>query len=221
MDRVIDKAMLTQAFDVYEASLAAEYARYESFEPSRKFYKRINKLIKSRTNIYHKLTLTKARRALVVAAIIVTLIAASLSVDAVREKIFSFFITGVGEVDVIEYGGNNGDVNPPAYTSEAAPSYLPEGYTLTDTQTTDESVLLYYENGGDYLTIEKFKKQSYKSAVDAEFKTSTRENYNGTDYIVKTDGEMTMLIWEDDYNVFEAVGFVGTDELLKTAASVK
>lgn len=220
MNKAIDNNLLTRAFGVYEEKLSAQYSEGTGFEPSEKFNKDMQKLIKSQTNIYHKATLTKTRRIMIAAALIVMIMGASLSVEAIREKIFSFFITSGSEVDVIEYDASLSDYQA-TIENVFKPSYIPEGYTLTDEQKGEGSSLLTYTKGDDFLTIEQFAKNAYKSASDAEFKTAAKENYEGIDFIVKTDEDMTMLIWERGGYVFEAVGYVGTDEMLKVAASVE
>ncbi len=218
MNNVINTDMLTQAFELYEEKLALGYASGESFTPSRDFDKKMNKMIKSQTNFYHRATLTKTRRVILVAAIIATLLAASLCVDAIREKIFSFFITSGQHLDVVEY--DTGGSYQSAF-SALKPSYIPKGYTLEDKGSDKQSAYYYYTKGDNYLSIEQFAAGEYKSAVDAEFKTSTEESVEGVKYIVKTsDDGMTMLIFDKNESVFEIVGFEPKSELLKVAASI-
>lgn len=220
MNKVIDSAVLSQAFELYENKRADEYAGSECFEPSKKFDKKIRKLIKSRTNIYHRVTLTKARKVMLAAAIIAAIMAASLSVDAIREKIFSFFVTGNEDYNIIEHLPDR-ETYPFRIDRVFAPSYIPEGYSLKESSNDENSAYLCYTKGDDYLTVEQFVVSDYYSASDIEFQTYTWEDYEGINFIIKTDDDMTMLIWERDGYVFEAVGYVGVDEMLKTAASVE
>ncbi len=220
MNNAIDSVLLSQAFGIYEDNLAAGYVGSKSFEPSEKFNKKMRKLIKSENSLYHRLTLTKARRIMLVAAIIVAVMTASLSVDAIREKIFSFFVTSGENYNVIEHSPDS-DFYHSQIESVLKPSYVPNGYKLSDSNSDTISSYLCYTKGDDYLTIEQFVAKDYVSASDIEFKTITRENYEGINFIIKTDEDMTMLIWERDGYVFEAVGYVGTDEMLRTAASVE
>ena len=206
MNKAIDNNLLTKAFGVYEEKLSTQYSEVTGFEPSEKFNKNMQKLIKSQTNVYYKATLTKTRRIMIAAALIVTIMAASL--------------TSGREVNVIEYDASASDYQG-FIENVFKPSYIPDGYTLTDEQKEEFSSLLSYTKGDDFLTIEQFTKNAYKSASDAEYKTEAKENYEGIDFIIKTDEDMTMLIWERDGYVFEAVGYVGCDEMLKIAASVK
>ena len=221
MNKAIDSNLLSQAFGEYEKKLSTQYSEESSFEPSEKFNKDMQKLIKSQTNIYHKATLTKSRRILVAAALIVMIMAASLSVEAIREKIFSFFITSGENYSILEHSPDDTNFYHPQLEKVLKPSYIPEGYELSESRDDTSSSYICYIKDDDYLTIEQFTASDYKSASDIEFKTMTREDYEGTDYIIKTDEDMTMLIWERDGYVFEAVGYEGTDEILKVAASVK
>ena len=221
MNKAIDNNLLSQAFGVYEEKLSTQYSEESSFEPSDNFNKDMQKLIKSQTNIYHKATLTKTRRVIIAAAIIVTIMAATLSVEAIRVKIFSFFITIEENYSVLEHSPDDNNFYHFQIEKVLKPSYIPEGYELSDSRDDTRSSYICYTKDDDYLTIEQFIASDYKSASDIEFKTMTRKDYDGTDYIVKTDEDMTMLIWERDGYVFEAVGYVGSDEMLKIAASVR
>ena len=62
MDNVIIRDTLVRAFEIYSGSLAESYPE-AVFEPSEKFERQMRKLIKSEKSVYHRLTLTKARRA--------------------------------------------------------------------------------------------------------------------------------------------------------------
>ena len=150
-----------------------------------------------------------------------TIMAATLSVEAIREKIFSFFITIEENYSVLEHSPDDNNFYHFQIEKVLKPSYIPEGYELSDSRDDTRSSYICYTKDDDYLTIEQFIASDYKSASDIEFKTMTRKDYDGTDYIVKTDEDMTMLIWERDGYVFEAVGYVGSDEMLKIAASVR
>lgn len=220
MDNVINRDTLVRAFELYSGSLAESYPE-AVFEPSEKFERQMRKLIKSEKSVYHRLTLTKARRALAIAAVIAALLAATMSVSAIRERIFSFFVTRGPQVDVTEYAEENAPSAAAKLDKTLEPAYLPEGYALEDSSADEESSYLLYSDGESFITIEQFAKSAYKSATDGEYKTEKRVAFDGVEYIVRTsDDGATLLVWEKGDCVFELLGFISEDELIKTASSL-
>ncbi len=219
MDNAINLDMLTEAFEIYEQNLAAEIPKAD-FEPSKDFERKMDKLIKSERSVYHRLTLTKARRAIAIATVIAVLLASAMSVSAIREKIFSFFVSRGNQIDVTEYDTEQASY-PTELERQLKPDYLPEGYSLEDSSFEDNSAYLLYTKGDDYLTIEQFVKSEYKSATDGEYKTEKKLTEDGTEFIVRTsDDGSVMLVFDKDGYVFELVGFESEDELVKTASSL-
>ena len=220
MNNVITKDMLESAFALYADNLAESYAGAE-FTPSSDFERKMNKLIKSETSLYHRITMTKARKALAVAAIIAALLAASLSVTAIREKLFSFFITRGDQTDVIEYDDAVVSDYKTSIKKVLTPAYVPEGYKLEDGGSDELSAYSLYSDGENYISVEQFVKSEYRSASDGEYELKKEENIGGTDFIVRSsDDGAVLLVWEKDGYVFELVGFAGEDELIKTALSL-
>ena len=80
--------------------------------------------------------------------------------------------------------------------------------------------MMTLENGDSFITIEQFTKKSYVSASDSDFDAVRTVSFNGTDYIVRTSDDTVMLVWERGGYVFEAVGFIGEDDMLKLASDV-
>ena len=221
MNNVITKDMLESAFALYADRLADGCAGAE-FTPSADFERKMNKLIKSETSLYHRLTLTKARKALAAAAIIAVLLAASMSVTAIREKLFSFFITRGAQTDVIEYGDSTEPDEKNTIEKVLAPAYIPEGYKLEDSGSDGLSAYSLYSDGENFISVEQFVKSEYKSASDGEYTLKKEENISGIDFIVRSsDDGATLLVWEKDGYVFELVGFESEDELIKIALSVE
>ncbi len=221
MDRAIDNAMLTQALALYEEQWLGDFSEDNAFEPSDKFDKKMTALIKSRDNIFRRATYTRTRKVIAVAAAIAVLLGSMMSVGAIRETILNFFITRGSNVNVMEYGDATEPTTCPKTIERAMnPGFVPDGYVLSDESADDTSRRLFYTKGESYITIEQFTKDSYSSASDSEFSNAETKAYEGTEYIVRADDDMTMLVWEKNGYVLELVGFEPESELLKTAASV-
>ena len=76
---------------------------YSDFNPSDKFKKNMQRIIKSCDNVYYKITLTKARRIVCIIAAIIAILCSSLTVGAVREVLKDFFIKRFATHDTIGY----------------------------------------------------------------------------------------------------------------------
>lgn len=223
MDKVLDNSMLTQALLIYENKLERACEEAVAFNTSKDFEKKMEKLIKSQHSVYARLTLTKARKLILVAALVAVLLAATLSVGANRKKIFSFFVTREQQLEITSYEPQAGESFPEKIDKPLSPSYVPEGYSLEISDGDSKSNSLLYTDGDDYLSIEQFVKSEYTSATDAEFSETKKESRDGVDYIVRKDIDdgMTMLVFEKDGYVFELVGFLSEEEMFKTAQSLE
>ncbi|MEE3428841.1 MAG: DUF4367 domain-containing protein [Ruminococcus sp.] len=221
MDKIINNELLVKSLEIYENQRLKEYDALKPFAPSESFIKKMDKLIKSQSNYFYKATRTKARKvaAILVAAIVLT--ASAMSVTAIRESILGFFISHTSEVDVIEYNNENPESYPKTLNEHFTPSYIPEGYKLEDETSDSTSRELYYVKGENYIDFEQFTKAEYSSASDSEFSAPEKVTDNGMEYIMRTDEDMIMLVWEDKGYVFEMTGFVDKDEMFKIARSVK
>lgn len=220
MDNIINNETLKRAVELYEQKRLSEYDKLESFTPSENFEKNMNKLIKSQSNYYYKLTRTKVRKVVTVFAAAVVIIASMMSVTAIRETILGFFILHTSEVDVIKYG-NQGSY-PETIKSAFTPSYIPKGYTLEDKTSDSTSRELYYVKGDNYIDFQQFTKGEYSSASDGEFSAPEKINDNGQNYIIRTSDDNTvMLVWEKSGYVFEMTGFESKEEMFKIARSIE
>lgn len=222
MEKTLDRNTLIKALEIYENSWLDTVSEDAAFEPSENFDRKMKRLIKSQNNVYYKATLTRARKVLVIAAAISVLIASLMSVSAVREKVLGFFISHENTYEVTEYDNSNQSDSPGTIERQFTlnPADFPEGYELSETAADDESVMMTLENGDSFITIEQFTKKSYVSASDSDFDAVRTVSFNGTDYIVRTSDDTVMLVWERGGYVFEAVGFIGEDDMLKLASDV-
>ena len=222
MEKTLDRNTLIKALEIYENSWLDTVSEDAAFEPSENFDRKMKRLIKSQNNVYYKATLTRARKVLVIAAAISVLIASLMSVSAVREKVLGFFISHENTYEVTEYDNSDQSDSPGTIERRFTlnPADFPEGYELSETAADDESVMMTLENGDSFITIEQFTKKSYVSASDSDFDAVRTVSFNGTDYIVRTSDDTVMLVWERGGYVFEAVGFIGEDDMLKLASDV-
>ena len=222
MNKAISNEMLAKALELYEEKRFEDYENLKEYTPSDSFDRRMEKLIKSQSNYYYKITLTKARKAVAVFAAAVVIIASMMSVSSIRESILGFFISRGNEVDVIEYNNENGTAYPKSLERKFTPAFIPEGYKLEDSTSDNVSRELYYVKGDNYIDFQQFVKNEYSSASDGEYSSPEKISDNGQDYIIRTsDDKMIMLVWEKNGYVFEMTGFLSRDEMFRIAKSAK
>lgn len=220
MNNTVSEEVLVNGLELYINNRFAMYNKSQEYIPSEAFEKRMQKLIKSQNNVYHKVTLTNVRKAVVVFAAAVALLASALSVTAIREKVLEFFITSESGVKVIEYDTKSADY-PKTIKSFYSPSYIPAGYKLEDKSSDDISAEYYYVSGDKYIDFQQFTKDEYSSASDEDFSAPKNVNRNGQDYILRTANDTVMLVWEKNGYVFEMTGFEELNEMYKIAESAR
>ncbi len=219
MENFPNDNVLIQALELCEESWLSTLTVTEVIIPSDKFKRKMQKLIKSQTNVYHKITYTRSRRVISALVAALILLASAMSVGAIREAVLGFFVSRGSEVDFLEY---NTEAQTYPQTIETAYSllFVPEGYALDDRYTEKLSAFRLYVSGDDYLSFGQYTKSSYKSASDSGFSEIRTQSFEGIDYIIRTsDDKAVMLVWEKDGYVFELVGFEEESEMLKIAAS--
>ncbi len=219
MEKIITDELLTDALKIYEANMLSNLPQHDII-PSKKFERRMERMIKSQSGIYYRMTCTRARRAIAIAAAVAILIASVMSVGAVREAIFNFFVSRSANVDYIEYN-TEAESYPAELSSKYSPEYIPEGYELSDEYSDATTALELYTCGDNYLKIQQFVKGVYVAASDNEFSQIKTRSKDGADYIIRTDGDGAYMIVFEKYGyVFELVGFLPEDEMLKIAGSI-
>jgi hypothetical protein len=217
MDNVIKTDMLKKALEIYE-NKQLDSLEEKPFDTTSEFDAKMRRLIESQNSVYKRITLTKTRKVLAAMVAAMIILVSALSVGAIRDKIFSFFVNH-GKVKIIEYDTENSKEYPKTLKKLYALSAVPDGYKLTDSGTENDHLFRIYTKGDNYLSFEQFTKESYKSATDIEF--IGKENYKGIGYVVQNDGDTTVLTWEKDGYVFELAGFLDKNEMLSLARSAE
>lgn len=214
---------LKQAFREYmEERMESGIYREDEFKTSEKFEKKMEKAVKSEHNFYHKATLTKTRKILLIAAIIVTLLMASLSVGAVREMIAGFFVEHFSNHNTV-YSNTEGSKYPTEIERIYKLNYLPKGYKLeTEDITTDNNVCIYFNKNGDSIVYEQNTKNNYSINIDNEHTTQSKETYNNQEYyIYNYKNQEYVIVWDNGEYIFSISGKLSKNEMFKLCKSLK
>ena len=224
MTNSFEKLVSVAVCDYAEERLSGTLYNEGEFVFSNEFEKKMQKMLKSEHNVYHKLTLTRARKVICLAAIITAALLASLSVEAGRSIIANFFVDSSQDHDTITVKNNDIAVYPEKIEKKYMLTALPKDYKLIDEDLSDDCALLTYSNGESEFTFDQYIKADYEADIDNENSENTEVVYNGQKYLVSVmESEeyiSTDIIWDNGEYVFMACGAFPKDKMLKICDSL-
>lgn len=161
------------------------------------------------------------RYAVVLVAALLAAFGAVMSVEAWRQAFFSFFQKKYPTYSDVSYEQIK-DISLPETLIKYAPTYIPEGYVLTESDTSPASNYLYYENDQDEsIFFLQMRLDTATFAIDTEREDFVEIDLGGqTARFLPNEGEYTLL-WENSYYAFILTVNTDKDELIKIAKSTK
>lgn len=181
---------------------------------SKKHIRRMNALMdKMRGNVYHHFT-TRAIKIMLVAAVLFALLLSAFVIPSSRE----FIIDNLGIYSTYQLTEDNGN----SVSGEISVGYVPEGFELESVEKTSIGVSYSYSSKNNSL----FMVNKYSSVIKIDFdteKTDAREiliNNEIYTYFESYSGNCGLMWHENDY-IYQVVGALTEDELLKIAETVK
>ena len=225
-NNILTDTLLYDALEIYNNEwVTSEEFSKEKFETSEKFNKKMQKMIKSRSNIYYKATLTGLRRAICVIAAILTLMLSTLSVGAVREAIGDFFVKVFSTHDDISY---NEQIDKPKSYHETIEKiyelgYVPDGYELVDYSADTNNVSYMYFLDDKAIMFMQSTKSAYTVNVDNENSVKSIETYDNQEYMIysSTNSPDIVLIWDNGEYIFSLTGNLNKSEAIELCKSLK
>lgn len=102
-------------------------------------------------------------------------------------------------------------------------TYIPEGYTLTDSKDTQISNLRTFSKGDNVFSIYYYSHSIEKTSINILSNSYYEITINGMKgyYIEYKDPDMNNLIWGDDTYSFSIRGTLPKKELIKIAENIK
>ena len=214
--------ILSQAYTEYaEEKLKNEPFNEEEFKTSKSFEKKMNKMIKSERSIYHRLTLTRTRKILLIAAIITALLLSSLSVSAVRNFVANLFVTEHSNHNTLI--ANIEDGNYPKRLEELYEiKNIPKGYKLTSKEVTENSAEYIYNDNKDSLIFSQMTKDGFIGNWDNKHSDHSARIYKGQEYyIINYDNGEKIIIWDNGKYIFNLSAKVPEKTLFSLCDSLK
>ncbi len=142
-----------------------------------------------------------------------------MSVEATRIAIFNAVLSWHEQYTEIEYGASD------AQGGIYRPTYLPDGYSEKEFRPVGILTMIVYENeAGDQLVFSQEEAGHTKTAVDNEHTDYFEVQISGNAghlFKAQVEGNASFLIWEDHGIVFNLIGVVDGEELIRIGESIK
>lgn len=201
----------------------AERTGHEKIKPSDKFKLGINKALKEKGEApYYGFFRIRRRRVLAVIAAVVLLFALCMSVTAIRETLFGFFINMFEDHSVVYVDKGNKD-RPKSVTEFYRPSYVPEGYEVKSEDRFAAIYSIYLEN--DENGYIDYSQSTYYGALIFDTAESTEIRYVNENLTLNIyrSARSVIVFWSDNKYVYiiSASKPLCEDELINMALSLK
>jgi hypothetical protein len=194
----------------------------------RKFKRRLNSYYRKHLLSQLHIMKTINKIAVVVLVVLFMFTTAMVTASAFRTKVLNFIINMEEKYTSFRL---KGDQTPSGedqlkieWTNSYAPTYVPEGYEVSNDYFSDTLKKLIFstkQNENSYILYAEYS-SSNSLAVDTEQASLVETvKINDTTGTAVTKGSLISIIWEMDSHMFVVEGTVGTEELIKIAESIK
>jgi hypothetical protein len=185
-----------------DEKLDSKIYRDDEYKTSKSFEKKMARMLKSENHLYYKLTLTRARKIICIAAIIIAILLSALSVEAVRNFVANFFVTQHSNHNTFIANLDNGNY-PDKLEELYELGYIPDGYKFSEKNLSEESATYIYNSEEDSLIFSQITKTAFKSNWDNKYSEQGTEIYNGQEYYVMNyeNGE-NVIMWDSGEYIF-------------------
>lgn len=173
-----------------------------------------------------------SKKLITVAAMVVFVAVVSLSSvvvasaearEAVAEAIYHLMIKEYDRYTEVSIGNSTGFIDPEIYDWEGAyaPTYIPEGFSISDTQFTNNDKSVMYSHGEDYFYISQTNNLSY-ARIDTEGSEHVEKIIIGnSEAFLVYENEIVSLVWICGETYLSIDGKISIDEAIKIAEGIK
>jgi len=160
------------------------------------------------------------------AAIILLIIIAGIStliftVEAIRVRVFNYFIERNERYTEIRVEEEN-DIETPELDWENyyQPTYMTEGYYFESEEDGGLIKILNYSDGKNQIIITQTN-NSAGIQIDTEDATTERININGNEGFLTIKEDRSMIFWHNEERSFTITGNIKKEEIIKIAESIE
>lgn len=217
---------LWEAFDLYvrrqDAALPTE-EELSSVTLSPRFHARMNKLLTRRKRGYYRLFGTWGRRvASVVLALLIAATTVTLSVRALRERVMEFFAQIFETHTAVTFADDTPDVSDDIVFEPRKPSYVPDGYVVTQKQELPSNHRVVYANDkGEQIHYWQHWRENGELQANTEDINYTEVTIRDCKGIVYNNKGVVTLLFSDDRYTYVCSSLGSLEELIRIAESVQ
>lgn len=224
--RLTSQEKLKKAVELYSLKMQQEFPSPEELanlpEPSARFQKKMNRLLRRQKKSYYRLINTSLKR--VTAAILIFLLSISclMTVEAIRTPIINFFTKVYEEYTQVTLNHDQKEVPAKLHIEEIyAPSYLPEGFEKNMEEITDNYLLFEYVNKENhYVLLQQFSYDDPSIAINTEDITYETVMIFDSVGIYYDNMGIQSILWYYDGYTFSVIADIGKEEIIKVAQSI-
>jgi len=160
------------------------------------------------------------------AAIILLIIIAGIStliftVEAIRVRVFNFFIERNERYTEIRIEEENNIKTPELdWENYYQPTYMPEGYYFESEEDGGLIKILNYSDGKNQIIITQTN-NSAGIQIDTEDATTEKININGNEGFLIIKEDRSMIFWHNEERSFTITGNIKKEEIIKIAESIE
>lgn len=178
------------------------------FTFSKRFYKKMDKLVRSQRKVYYRFINTALKRVAVICVAFLTLLTVTFSVEAIREPVIKFIKQVYETFTNYSFSGDTTD----KITKEYIMTWLPEGFEQTDTIKGDTIVTTVYENSlSEKIKFTQERTSNAKHSFDNENGEITTITVSDMKIDIYESENITHALWVKDGYYFKLSYYGNTD----------
>lgn len=218
MDDKLLKEALISTFDKKFEFTDTELEDIPEHKFSRKFEKKMDKLIKTRNKRIFPLVSTATRRVACILVVVTAFAISTLSVDAVREQFKNFYINIFHDHSEISIhtDGTISDISK--IDIESIEANIPEGFELVESSDGEMAVFRDYVNGDKFIDIEINSVNNMNISIDNE-KAKYESYYDdkGNEYMISQNTEYNRVefYWVNNNTIYRIYSNLEKNEIIE------
>lgn len=194
------KEQISQAFTEVLNERVPDLSNIPDHTFSERFEKNMNRLIKKEAAHPWAVSHMLARNLIAAALVIVLLFAMCMSVSAIRNRIFNFFLQ---HFDIYNNVVFEVPESEDCITKEFVVTEIPEGFTLKEeTLKNIGHTFIYENNNGGYFFFDQTISSEEGPSIDNERSEFSAVEIDGTGAFILENAELITLAWEQDGYIF-------------------
>ena len=147
-----------------------------------------------------------------------------LTVEAFRVEVLNFLISIESEYTLFKLGYDDQEAEKLIvdWKNAYVPTYIPEGYNVSDVSYSDTAKKITLENKADGSFIIYTQSESGSISIDTENASLIEMiKINNEDGTLSVKDSIATLVWKMDNSIFIVQGKISKDEAIKIAENVK